>query len=369
MRRLDTLFARLFGVFLLAILLGHVLAFFWFHDGAGGRPPSPPPMAEEAPFTRPPPPDHIPQHEPGIWRRIEWLLGGPLMFQLGSLVIAAWLGARLLTRPLRQLTETAEHLSRNLDGPPIPVIGPWETREAARALNRMHQHLLDQLQQRGRMLTAISHDLRTPLARVKLRIEDIDDPRLHARLSQDVDDMIELLEGTLRYLREQHREERPILCDVQALVEAMAEDAAEEGAHVAVEGSCRPLNIAPMALRSCLTNLLQNALRYAGHAEIRLIEQSEQLIIRIVDQGPGIPTQYREAVFEPFYRLEGSRNRSSGGSGLGLAIAREAAAHMGGNLTLEETLGGGLTCQIALPRHKCNNDLQSVKRANSDGKI
>lgn len=351
MRRLDTLFARLFGVFLLAILLGHLLAFFWFRHGFGERPPPPPPMAGEASFDRPPPPEHFSDREPGVWRRLEWLLGGPLIFQLGSLVCAAWLGARLLTRPLRQLTETAEHLSHNLDGPPIPVTGPRETREAARALNRMHQHLLDQLQQRGRMLTAISHDLRTPLARVKLRIEDIDDPRLHARVSQDVDDMIELLDGTLRYLREQHREERPLLCDVQALVEAMAEDAAEEGGQVVVEGTCQPLRVAPMALRSCLGNLLQNALRYAGHAEIHLAEQPERLIISIVDHGQGIPVQYREAVFEPFYRLEGSRNRASGGTGLGLAIAREAAAHMGGDLTLGTTPGGGLTCQVVLPRH------------------
>ena len=351
MRRLDTLFARLFAVFLLAILLGHLLAFFWFRHGLGERPPPPPPPMEgEAGFDRPPPPGPFPHREPGVWRHIEWFLGGPLIFQLGSLVIAAWLGARLLTRPLRQLTETAEHLSHNLDGSPIPVTGPAETRAAARALNRMHQHLLEQLQQRGRMLTAISHDLRTPLARVKLRIEDIDDPRLHARVSQDVDDMIELLDGTLRYLREQHRQERPILCDVQALVEAMAEDAAEEGAQVAVQGSCQPLKVAPMALRSCLGNLLQNALRYAGQAEIRLSEQPERLIISILDRGPGIPAQYREAVFEPFYRLEGSRNRSSGGTGLGLAIAREAAAHMGGELTLGETPGGGLTCQVVLPR-------------------
>ncbi|KUM43086.1 sensor histidine kinase [Pseudomonas sp. EpS/L25] len=352
MRRLDTLFARLFGVFLLAILLGHLLAFFWFRHEFRDRPPPRPPLAmREAPFERPPPPpERLPDKEPNWWRRVEWLLGGPLVFQLGSLVIAAWLGARLLTRPLRQLTQTAEQLSHNLDGSPIPVTGPWETREAARALNRMHQHLLEQIQQRGRMLTAISHDLRTPLARVKLRIEDIDDPRLHARVSQDVDDMIALLDGTLRYLREQHREECPVLCDVQALVEAMAEDAEEEGAQVSVEGTCVPLWVAPMALRSCLTNLLQNALRYAGHAEIHLVERSDRLVIRIVDHGPGIPAALHEAVFEPFYRLEGSRNRSSGGTGLGLAIAREAAAHMGGELSLEETPGGGLTCQVTMHR-------------------
>jgi signal transduction histidine kinase len=138
--------------------------------------------------------------------------------------------------------------------------------------------------------------------------------------------------------------------DVQALVESLSENAQDQGADVQARGHSAPLQVQPMALRSCINNLLDNALRYAGHALITLDDHRDHLLIRVIDHGPGIAADQREAVFEPFFRLEGSRNRNSGGVGLGMTIARDAAQRLGGQLHLEETPGGGLTAVVRLPR-------------------
>jgi signal transduction histidine kinase len=192
--------------------------------------------------------------------------------------------------------------------------------------------------------------LRTPLSRLKLRLEQIDDDKLQGQMRQDLDDMISMLDATLTYLHEQRTSEARQWMDVQALVESLSENAQDQGADVQASGHCAPLQVQPMALRSCINNLLDNALRYAGQALITLEDHREHLVIRVIDQGPGIAADKREAVFEPFFRLEGSRNRNSGGVGLGMTIAREAAERLGGQLSLEETPGGGLTAVIRLPR-------------------
>ncbi|KAB0529961.1 sensor histidine kinase, partial [Pseudomonas chlororaphis] len=274
----------------------------------------------------------------------------PLTFQFISLIIAAWYGAKLLTRPIQRLSDAAERLSEDLDSPPLDESGPREARQAAHTFNLMQRRIQEQVKQRGRMLGAVSHDLRTPLSRLKLRLEQIEDHRLQGQMRQDLDDMISMLDATLSYLHEQRTSEAVQWMDVQALVESLCENAQDQGADVQTSGHCAPLQVQPMALRSCLNNLLDNALRYAGHARISLRDSREQVLIRVIDHGPGIAEDQREAVFEPFYRLEGSRNRNSGGVGLGMTIAREAAERLGGQLHLEETPGGGLTTVVRLPR-------------------
>jgi signal transduction histidine kinase len=274
----------------------------------------------------------------------------PLTFQLISLIIAAWYGAKLLSRPIQRLSDAAERLSENLDSQPLDESGPREARQAAHTFNKMQQRIREQVQQRSRMLGAVSHDLRTPLSRLKLRLEQIDDDKLQGQMRQDLDDMISMLDATLTYLHEQRTSEAPQWMDVQALIESLCENAQDQGADVQASGHCAPLQVQPMALRSCINNLLDNALRYAGEGLITLEDHREQLLIRVIDHGPGIATDKREAVFEPFYRLEGSRNRNSGGVGLGMTIAREAVERLGGQLSLEETPGGGLTAVIRLPR-------------------
>ncbi|WMJ01699.1 HAMP domain-containing sensor histidine kinase [Pseudomonas chlororaphis subsp. aurantiaca] len=345
--RFDTLFGRLFGVLLIAIVLAHLLAFFWFRLYG---PPLPPPRPPTSEFSgQPPAPDnrHFERRPPRHW------FGGPIVpltFQFISLIIAAWYGAKLLTRPIQRLSDAAERLSEDLDSPPLDESGPREARQAAHTFNLMQQRIREQVKQRGRMLGAVSHDLRTPLSRLKLRLEQIEDHKLQGQMSQDLDDMISMLDATLSYLHEQRTSEALQWMDVQALVESLCENAQDQGADVQTSGHCAPLQVQPMALRSCLNNLLDNALRYAGHARISLQDSREQVLIRVIDHGPGIAEDQREAVFEPFYRLEGSRNRNSGGVGLGMTIAREAAERLGGQLHLEETPGGGLTTVVRLPR-------------------
>jgi signal transduction histidine kinase len=345
--RFDTLFGRLFGVLLLAIILAHLLAFAWFHHYGPPPPPPPPEFSEGLDGPRPPLDPRFEKRPPRPW------FGGPLVpltFQLVTLIIAAWYGAKLLSRPIQRLSDAAERLSEDLDSPPLDESGPREARQAAHTFNKMQRRILEQVKQRSRMLGAVSHDLRTPLSRLKLRLEKIDDDKLQGQMRQDLDDMISMLDATLTYLHEQRTSEAPQWLDVQALVESLSENAQDQGANVQASGHCAPLQVQPMALRSCINNLMDNALRYAGQALITLQDQREQLVIRVIDHGPGIAPEQREVVFEPFFRLEGSRNRNSGGVGLGMTIAREAAQRMGGQLTLEETQGGGLTAVIRLPR-------------------
>lgn len=345
--RFDTLFGRLFGVLLAAIILAHLLAFAWFHHYGPPPPPPPPAYSEAVEGQRPPMDPRFENRPPRPW------FGGPLVpltFQLVSLIIAAWYGAKLLSRPIQRLSDAAERLSENLDSPPLDESGPREARQAASTFNLMQKRIIEQMQQRSRMLGAVSHDLRTPLSRLKLRLEQIDDDKLQGQMRQDLDDMISMLDATLTYLHEQRTSEARQWMDVQALVESLTENAQDQGADVQASGHCAPLQVQPMALRSCINNLLDNALRYAGQAQLVLDDHRDHLVIRVVDHGPGIAVDKREAVFEPFFRLEGSRNRNSGGVGLGMTIAREAAERLGGQLSLEETPGGGLTAIIYLPR-------------------
>lgn len=345
--RFDTLFGRLFGVLLIAIILAHLLAFFWFHHYGPPPPPPPPGFSEDFDRRRPPMDPRFANRPPRPW------FGGPLVpltFQFVSLIIAAWYGAKLLSRPIQRLSDAAERLSENLDSPPLDESGPREARQAAHTFNKMQRRIIEQVQQRSRMLGAVSHDLRTPLSRLKLRLEQIDDHKLQGQMRQDLDDMIHMLDATLTYLHEHRTSEAPQWMDVQALVESLSENAQDQGANVQASGHCAPLQVQPMALRSCINNLIDNALRYAGEALITLEDSRGHLVIRVIDHGPGIAADKREAVFEPFFRLEGSRNRNSGGVGLGMTIAREAAERLGGRLSLEETPGGGLTAVINLPR-------------------
>jgi signal transduction histidine kinase len=348
-RSADTLFARLFGGALVAILLGHLLAFMWFT--LYGFPPPPPPepfngQQQGYEFRAQRPPEPPPQRKPPPF-------GGPvvpLFFQMITLVIAAWFGAKALSRPIQRLSEAAERLSENLDSPPLQISGPLEARQAAQTFNLMQERIREQVQQRGRMLAAVSHDLRTPLSRLKLRVEQIDEPKLHAQMSQDLNDMIGMLDATLTYLNEQRNSEDLQLFDLQALIESLTENAQDNGDDVQCHGHCKPLKIQPMAVRSCINNLIDNALRYAGQARVDIQDRNDQVRIAVIDKGPGIAVEHHEAVFEPFYRLEGSRNRNSGGVGMGMTIARDAARRMGGDLILQETPGGGLTVVLNLPR-------------------
>ncbi len=346
----DTVFARLFGVTLAAVMVSHLVTaalLLVFADRP--LPPPPPPSGLSPPEWRQAMP---PPGAPGGGPR----RGLPPMFWLGmavqfvAVVGAAWAGARLMARPLQDLAGAASRLGENLNAPPIVETGPIEAREAARGFNRMQERIRLQIDERGRFLAAVSHDLRTPLTRIKLRIERVADEAARDRLRADVAEMTAMLDATLEYLRGNSRREAWQWLDAQALVEALIEDARENGDIATVAGRVGPILAQPGALRRCLGNLIDNAVRYGGRADIVLSETADSLVIEIHDAGPGIPENRMASVFEPFVRLEASRNRNSGGVGLGLTIAREIARDHGGDLSLRNGRDGGLVARLTLSR-------------------
>ena len=228
-----------------------------------------------------------------------------------------------------------------------------EIRDATRAFNTMQDRLLRYLDSRTNVLAAMSHDLRTPLTRLRLRIESVsDDERLHARFSADLDEMEALVWSALALFKGLEDDEKVEGVDVNALLNTLAREYAELGSQVSVAGKAQHLLQAkPRALKRCLGNLVDNALKFGQRATIG-VEDGETLVIRILDEGPGIPEDMLERVFEPFYRLESSRSRDTGGTGLGLSIARDVAQAHGGSLTLRNRPEGGLTAELRLPRRR-----------------
>lgn len=265
-------------------------------------------------------------------------------------LLSGW-AVRRLTRPLAALAEAADGLAHNLDQPPLPEQGPQEVARAARSFNAMQGALKSHLDTRAAALAGVSHDLRLPLTRLRLRLESLPEGEGRAAMQRDIEAMDAMIGSTLDFLRAGSQSEAAVKLDVVALVEALADDAEAAGAKVSVRGTAAPIFARAQALRRCLANLLDNAHRYGGGTvEVTLDEDAASLIIRVEDRGPGVPPEEREHVFEPYVRLEASRARHTGGSGLGLAIARAIAHAHGGTLTLGARAGGGTTATLTLPR-------------------
>lgn len=274
-----------------------------------------------------------------------------LLLNLGLIMVLAALALAGITRSLKRLAQAAQAVGDDPDGRSIDPKGPIEVRSVIRAFNAMRQRLRDQLDERGRMLAAISHDLRTPITRMRLRVEMLDDAGLRARFTKDLDEMEALTGSTLEFMRTlgARPERRPV--DLNALLDSLREDAQAAGEVISIEGQAgTPVLAHPLALRRCLDNLVDNALRYGGrvHVEVRQTAQAVQVCVR--DEGPGIPPEDLARVFEPFVRLENSRNRDSGGTGLGLSIARNLARWHGGDIVLRNRPdGAGLEAELTLP--------------------
>ncbi|WP_277060143.1 ATP-binding protein [Rivihabitans pingtungensis] len=277
---------------------------------------------------------------------------GQLVATLAAVLLVALVAARSMTRPLAKLADAADALGRDLRRPPLDLRGPQEVERVAQAFNGMQSHLLEHLDTRIKLLAAMSHDLKTPITRLKLRAEMLDDDAMREKFVRDLDEMQALVQETLAYLRDELSGVSLELCDVNSLLDAWLADRAELGQHPLRHGAAeRPLATAPAALRRIVDNLLDNAYRYGqGDVELNIVDRADSLSLRVRDHGPGIAPEQLEQVFEPFYRLESSRNRSSGGSGLGLTIARHLAHQLGGQLTLENAADGGLCATLTLPR-------------------
>ena len=260
------------------------------------------------------------------------------------------LAARRLVKPLSELATAVERTGGSGDALPIAPRGPREVRGAIEAFNRMQERLRRFNEDRTRMIAAMSHDLRTPLTRLRLRAELVEDQDQQQKMLRDLDMMGDMIEFVLALARDDAKREPRSLVDLSALVEGICEDASDAGEPVTFSGprgvtiSCRPT-----ALRRAISNLVDNAVKYGGSAAVSLSPEADRVIIAVDDEGPGIPPSEREKVFEPFYRIDSSRDPDIGGVGLGLSVARSTVWEHGGDIAIASRQGGGLTVRLELP--------------------
>ena len=278
-----------------------------------------------------------------------------LLGSLGVLLVAviavSLVAVRWATRPLNALADAADELGRNIHRAPMEEKGPLEVARAARAFNTMQARLVGYIRDRTRIFAAMSHDLKTPITRLRLRSELLEDAQLKARFTKDLDEMESMVGDTLDFLKGLESGEPVQPVDIMALLESLQADILETGGRVEIDGrSLKPYPGKAQALKRCLGNLIENAVKYGKSACVLVDDNDACLELRIQDQGPGLPQAELEKVFEPFYRVEGSRSRETGGTGLGLTIARSVAEAHGGRLTLRNREEGGLESRLLLPR-------------------
>jgi signal transduction histidine kinase len=264
--------------------------------------------------------------------------------------IAVYLVTRGITRPLSDLARAAEAVGRDLRQPPLVERGSREVRDAARAFNTMQERMQRYVDSRTRVLAAMSHDLKTPLTRLRLRMTTIEDADMQFRVDRDLDEMENMVHGALTLLRGLNDDESAEAVDINELLGTLQGEYAEMGTPFEVHGRVRVLYAGkPLALKRCLTNLISNATKFGGSVSVN-VQDGAAVVIAIRDQGPGIPAEHLARVFEPFYRVESSRSRDTGGTGLGLCIARDIAQAHGGALTLSNLPQRGLQATLTLPR-------------------
>ena len=394
----DTLFRRLFLLMVLALMGSHLLSFLvvsrllmpapwseprpqprpegfepgdewpprWPAPGAsrpGGPPPLPVlgslPPTPGLPGTQPHPagpggfgPGNASLPWPALW--LDYGL------RLALMALAAWWGARWLSGPVRRMVEAArdvgdEVLRGRMPAPLDEQFGTVEVREAAQVFNQMSERLAREFRGRGLLMASISHDLRTPLTRMRIRLETLQPAAQAQRCVDDIREMNTLIDGAIDVFRAEDPGAEPLQpTDVFALVQSLADDLQETGQAVGLTGPSdgRPpvAQARPLALRRALDNLVGNALRHAGTAEVSVLADPAggAVLIRVDDRGPGIPPAQLPRVLEPFYRLDPSRNRGSGGAGLGLHIAHSLLQAQGASLALSNREGGGLRAEVRL---------------------
>ena len=301
--------------------------------------------------------------EPDVW--LEAMIGGvmpPPWFVFDNLLrvlasglviaVIAFFLARRISRSWDVLTRAADRVGRGDYPEPVPETGPIEIRRATKAFNRMTARLKRFVEDRTRMLAAISHDLRTPITSLRLRAEFVEDPENRARIIETLDEMEQMVEAAMTFAREETANEETRKIDLTALVESAVEDLAETGRPITFigQGATRVYPCRPLSIKRAFGNLVANALNFGHTVEVSVRDADDGgLWIEIADDGPGIPVEQREQVFEPFFRIEESRNRDTGGIGLGMAIARTAIRAHGGEIYLEESQKGGLLARIYLP--------------------
>ncbi len=295
----------------------------------------------------------------GGWRLVEprssfpnpWQQRILLWIVLSLLALApiAYLFARRLAAPFSAFAAAAERLGRDPGAPPLELSGPAEIVQAVSAFNQMQDRLRRYVDDRTAIVGAVAHDLRTPLTRLRFRIEGAPEA-LAGKMASDIDQMDAMISASLAFVRDATRPAERLRLELVSLVESIADEMAETGLDVAAEGA-PPVVIEgdPIALRRLITNLLDNAVKFGGRARARVYAQDGAAVIEVDDEGPGIPAEDQERVFEPFHRGERSRSRETGGAGLGLAVVRSVARAHGGDIWLQNRAGGGLRARARLP--------------------
>lgn len=272
------------------------------------------------------------------------------LMALGVLGIALGM-ARSVTHPIRKCAEEAKRVYVASEPQPIPVDGPKEVRELATAFNEMQLRVKKLVDERTLMLAAISHDLKSPLARLRLRLEDVADEDVRRAIETDFDDMLQMIGSSLEFLRSDHTGEERQRLDLGAIVRTICDDYADQGQAVTLERQDKAIFTGRrLALKRAFANLIGNALKYGQSATVRVLATSQNITLEIEDEGPGIPEDELKKVLTPFYRIEASRSRDTGGTGLGLTIAHSVIESHGGTLELKNRPQGGLFVRVVLAR-------------------
>jgi signal transduction histidine kinase len=276
--------------------------------------------------------------------------GITLAMLMTSITIISFIASRRLARPIEQFAEAVRRFGANPRAPSIDEVGPQELRVAIKAFNAMQAQIQKFVADRTAMLTAISHDLRTPLTRMRLRGEFIDDTEQQTKLFHDVDEMHAMIDSALEFFRDDAQIEETTHFDLSELMRTIRDDYADQGIDIIYRGADHQVYLGrPRDLKRAFTNLINNAVKYGTPPEIELTNLEKAISVIVKDRGPGIPQESLEQVFTPFYRLEGSRNRTTGGVGLGLTVVRTIVRSHGGDIVLNNRSEGGLEAVIMLP--------------------
>lgn len=278
------------------------------------------------------------------------VLGSLTAMAVGIIIVSVLL-VRSMTAPLRALADAADRLGADISAHGAPESGPREIRHVARAFNTMRSRIRRLITDRTQTLAAVSHDLKTPLTRLRLRAEFVGDGELRASIDADLDEMERMIDSALAFLRGDETGEESRTSDIGSILKTICDHLGDTGHDVRLTGDhFAPLHCKPLAVKRALSNLIENAVKYGGRARVSLTDGPDEVVVTIEDDGPGIPEAERERVFDPFYRIEGSRSRETGGSGLGLTVARTVVRAHGGDIDLRGGEAGGLMVVVALPK-------------------
>ncbi len=287
----------------------------------------------------------------GASQHLDWGLTAIMICFAVAIVVVALLLLRWATRPLRDLAEAAERFSLDQTPQPLPESGPVEVRRAARAFNTMRERIRSLVSERMQAMAAVSHDLRTPITRLRLRSEFLEDEATRALIDADLGEMEAMIDSTLDYLRGGTSSEplRPV--DLASVIETIVDEHVDQGHRVSLVGlGSAPVQGRVLSLKRAASNIIGNAVKYGHAAKVSITDAGANFAVLVEDEGPGIAEADRERVFHPFVRLEESRGRQTGGSGLGLTIALAIARSHDGSITLENRPEGGLRVTLLLPK-------------------